>query len=235
MVVKTLSDSKTGTTPDASAASTTQLPLELPAFAPRYERDSFIVSHSNEAAWGAAQKWRSAQDPLLIVCGPKGSGKTHLANILAMDDGIFCDASSFIVGESNHPLFLFDDLPAAEPKPFLGLIDELIDRGKRVVLIGAGHPGMWAGGFEDLRTRIESAPRATMGEPDEALIQAVIAKGFKDRQLEVNRSVIAYAAPRLPRTFAAAHAFVARADELALNAKRGITVSLAQKLVDTIS
>ncbi len=235
MVVKTLSDSKTETTPESSAAPTTQLPLELPAFAPRYERDSFIISASNEAAWNAAQKWRAADEPLLIVCGPGGSGKTHLATILAMDDGVFCDASALAIGESDNALFLFDNLPDGEPRSFLALIDELIDRGKRVVLIGAGRPGMWAGGFADLRTRIESAPRATIGEPDEMLIQAVIAKGFRDRQLEVNRSVIAYAAPRLPRTFAAAHAFVARADKLALNAKRGITVSLAQKLVDTIS
>ncbi|NOX82119.1 MAG: hypothetical protein GXP06_03845 [Alphaproteobacteria bacterium] len=223
----------TGPQKDPATPAKAQLPLPLPAFTPSYERESFIVSASNEAAWRAAQTWRSSREPLLVICGPEGSGKTHLASILAIDGGVFCSATA--PPENHATLTLFDDMPAGEPKAFLGLIDDLMDGGTRVVLIGNRPPAGWAGGFEDLRTRIESAPRATILEPDEALIETVIAKGFRDRQLEVDRSVVVFAAPRLPRTFAAAHAFVARADALALKAKRGITVHLAQQLVDSIS
>jgi chromosomal replication initiation ATPase DnaA len=224
----------TGPSKDATTSAKAQLPLPLPAFTPSYARQSFIVSASNEAAWRAAQTWRSSRELLLVICGPEGSGKTHLANILAIDGGTFCSVGA-PPSENHSALILFDDLPSGEPKAFLGTIDELMEAGTRVVLIGNGLPASWAGGFEDLRTRIESAPRATILEPDEALIETVIAKGFRDRQLEVDRSVVVFAAPRLPRTFAAAHAFVARADALALNAKRGITVPLAQQLVDSIS
>ncbi len=220
---------------DITTPAKAQLPLPLPAFTPSYERESFIVSASNETAWCAAQTWRSSREPLLVICGPNGSGKTHLASILAVDGGVFCSAEAVTPPESRSALILFDDLPAAEPKTFLGIVDELMEGGTRVVLIGNGQPAIWAGEFEDLRTRIESAPRATIFEPDEALIETVIAKGFRDRQLEVDRSVVVFAAPRLPRTFAAAHAFVARADALGLKAKRGITVPLAQQLVDSIS
>ncbi len=223
----------TGPPKDAATPAKAQLPLPLPAFTPSYERESFIVSASNEAAWRAAQTWRSSREPLLVICGPKGSGKTHLASILAIDGGSFRSAEA--PPENRSALILYDDFPSGEPKAFLGIIEELMDGGTRVVLIGNGSPATWAGGFEDLRTRIESAPRATILEPDEALIETVIAKGFRDRQLEVDRSVVVFAAPRLPRTFAAAHAFVARADALALNAKQGITVPLAQQLVDSIS
>lgn len=224
----------TGPPKDPATPAKAQLPLPLPVFTPSYERESFIVSASNEAAWRAAQTWRSSRELLLVICGPEGSGKTHLASILAIDGGTFCSAEA-PPSENRSALILFDDLPVGEPKAFLGIIDELMEAGTRVVLIGNGSPATWAGGFEDLRTRIESAPRATILEPDEALIETVIAKGFRDRQLEVDRSVVVFAAPRLPRTFAAAHAFVARADALALNAKRGITVPLAQQLVDSIS
>ncbi len=225
----------TGPSKDAATTAKAQLPLPLPGFTPSYARESFIVSTSNEAAWRAAQTWHSSREALLVICGPEGSGKTHLASILAIDGGTFLSAATAKAPENRSALILFDDLPAGEPKAFLGVIDELMEGGTRVVLIGSGPPAIWAGGFEDLRTRIESAPRAAIFEPDEALIETVIAKGFRDRQLEVDRSVVSFAAPRLPRTFAAAHAFVARADALALNAKRGITVHLAQQLVDSIS
>ncbi len=225
----------TGPSKDPATSAKAQLPLPLPAFTPSYARQSFIVSASNEAAWRAAQTWRSSRQPLLVICGPAGSGKTHLASILAIDSGTFCSAENAPQPEHRSALILFDDMPVGEPKAFLGAIDGLMEAGTRVVLVGNGAPSVWAGGLEDLRTRIESAPRATIFEPDEALIEAVIAKGFRDRQLEVSRSVVVFAAPRLPRTFAAAHAFVARADELGLKAKRGITVPLAQQLVDSIS
>ena len=95
--------------------------------------------------------------------------------------------------------------------------------------------GDWASGLPDLRTRLEAMPRVTLEEPDEAyLLRRIIAKGFRDRQLNVNETVAAYAAPRLPRTFAAAHAFVARADEAALDQQKKITIPLAQDLIDNL-
>ncbi len=224
----------TSTTKDAVIDKAEQLPLALPAFSPNYEPGSFIVSESNEAAWLAARKWQTSDESLLIICGPKGSGKSYLAKILADQSGCFCDGTLSLAKLDSFGVFVFDNLPSMAPQHLLNYINDITQHGRRVVLVGNGRPSLWADGLKDLVTRIESAPRVEIEEPDEALIRAVIAKEFRDRQLEVGQAIIDYAVPRLPRTFAAAHEFVARADDLALSEKRSVTVPLAQKLVDRI-
>ena len=126
-------------------------------------------------------------------------------------------------------------MPADDPHAFLAAFESGAGEGRRFLLVGEGHPSSWSLGLKDLRTRLEAAPRASLTDPDEALIRAVIAKGFRDRQVTVSASVIEYAAPRLPLTFAAARAFVELADRTALEEKRKITAPFIQKLFDNLS
>lgn len=213
-----------------------QLPLALPETPPRYDRDGYIRSESNAASWRAGQAWLSSQEPALIICGPKGAGKTHLAHVLAGEErGVFLDAAAFAQKPSSASVVVVDDLPAPSPRDFLTALESCIEAGGRIILSGAGHPAEWAGGLKDLRTRLEAMPRAALLEPDEPLIRAVIAKGFRERQVRVSPTVIEFAALRLPRTFSAAHAFVVLADRAALEEKRSITTPFVQKLLDNFS
>lgn len=214
----------------------TQMSLPLPDRGPRYDRESFVVAEANEAAWRAAQRWLGSKEPALIICGPPGAGKTHLATILAVEaGGALCDTAELHAPPVGEGMIVLDGMPPADPNGFLAMLEDLTASGRRVVLAGAGHPGEWSGGLKDLRTRLEAMPRASLGEPDETLIRRVIAKGFRDRQLEVGPAVVEFAAPRLARTFAAARAFVALADRAALEEKRKISVALAQKIIDNLS
>lgn len=171
----------------------------------------------------------------MVICGPSSSGKTHLAHIATerFSGVVMDDANAPLPGQPRGCL-AFDNLPAGNPRDFLTLIEDRISAGVRVILAGNGRPGDWSEGLLDLRTRIEAMPRATLNEPDEALMRIVIAKSFQDRQIVVDQRVIGYAAPRLPRTFLAAQLFVARADELALEQKRKISTALAQKIINDL-
>ena len=212
-----------------------QLTLGLPRGAPRYDRESFSLSNANAPAWRCMEAWRDSNELALVICGPPGSGKTHLAHITAaMLGGEVADAATGPV-DATAPCVVFDNLPQGDPKALLGRIEELTNAGVRLVLAGRGHPAEWAEGLKDLHTRIEAMPRATLGEPDEALIRQVIAKAFRDRQIIVDEKVINYAVPRLPRTFAAAQAFVAQADEAAFAKQRKISMPLVQKITDDLS
>jgi len=213
-----------------------QLPLPLPAPPPRYDRDSFIIGPTNEAAWRAVEAWREAGEQALVICGPPGAGKTHLATILAAETaGAFFNLGAADAPPPGDGLVVIDDMPGENPRKLLATLEDLSARGRRVALAGAGHPGGWSGGLADLRTRLEAMPRASLGEPDETLLRQVMAKAFRDRQISVTPSLIAYAAPRLARTFDAARAFVALADRAALEEKRKISIALAQKIIDTLA
>ena len=212
---------------------TTQLVLPLPQHPPRYDRSAFLIAPTNETAWRAAQAWLASTEQSLIICGPPGSGKTHLATILTEAGGTFMDWRS-TPGEGGNDesnIVVLDNLPADDPRAFLTTHEELGAAGCRTVLVGRGHPGEWAMGLKDLRTRLEAIPRASLDQPDEGLLRAIISKGFADRQLSVDPAVVEYAAPRLPRTFAAAMAFVESADQEAARRKRKVTVALAKEII----
>lgn len=221
---------------NSQAKNLRQLSLSLPEMQPSYDAKGFVHSDANDAAWRIARSWRESEESVLVICGPTKSGKTHLAHLVTAGiDSCFMTPDQFVKGQELAPMIVVDNLPAPDPQDFLTALEQAVGRGARIVLAGAGHPSEWAMGLKDLRTRLEAMPRAVINEPDEPLIRAVIAKGFLDRQVMVNPSVVDYAAPRLPRTFAAAHQFVALADRSGLDQKRKISISLVQELVDTLS
>lgn len=209
--------------------------LSLPRKSPRYDRGSYTISDSNDAAWRCVNAWWASDEPAMVICGPPSSGKTHLAHIATERfSGVVTDDANAPLSGQPCDCLAFDNLPAGNPRDFLTLIEERIGAGTRIILVGNGRPGDWSQGLLDLRTRIEAMPRATLIEPDEALMRIVIAKSFQDRQIVVDQRVIDYAAPRLPRTFSAAQLFVARADELALEKNRKISTGLAQKIINDL-
>lgn len=212
-----------------------QLALSLPSEPPRYDKDAFFISDANRAAWQCVKSWWASSEPVLVISGPASAGKTHLLHIAVKElSGNVADTHYWSENTERAACIGIDDLPASDSKQFLSHIEGLTSANVRLVLAGNGHPAEWAGGLKDLRTRLEAMPRATLGEPDEALLRTVIAKSFRDRQILVDPRVIDYAAPRLSRTFAAAQAFVTLSDEKALKTKQKISTSLAQKIINDI-
>jgi chromosomal replication initiation ATPase DnaA len=220
-------------TGQTKSPETAQLPLPLPQLPPCYDREAFLIAPSNESAWRAAEAWLASDDPSLIICGPSGAGKTHLAAIIAEGRGVFTDWRAPAT-QSEYDIVVFDDLPPSDPRAFMTTVEDLASSGKRSVLVGRDNPGDWSQDLKDLRTRLEAIPRAVMSEPDEALLRAVMSKAFSDRQINVGHAVIEYAAPRLPRLFAAVHGFVALADEIAARRKRPVTISLAREILNSL-
>ncbi|MEO1252918.1 MAG: hypothetical protein AAFW81_11315 [Pseudomonadota bacterium] len=217
-----------------TASNAMQLTLPLPALRPRYDRASFLIAPSNENAWRAANAWLSSEEPALVICGPQGAGKTHLATIIAGDGGAFIDWRAPPPTATAPDVVVFDDLPAPEPRAFMTTIEEFAAAGKKTILVGRGHPSEWAMGLKDLRTRLEAIPRATLHEPDEGLLRAVMSKAFADRQIMVAPNVIEYAAPRLPRLFTAAQSFAALADSEAARRKKKVSVALAREIIEAL-
>lgn len=83
----------------------------------------------------------------------------------------------------------------------------------------------------DLASRLRAAPAVTIHTPDDLLLGSVLIKLFSDRQLNVSNDVISYVLPRMERSFSAARDIVARADQMALAEKRGISVPLLRKVM----
>lgn len=172
-----------------------------------------------------ADAWRRSDESLLLLCGPRGSGKTHILAILCAD----------LVETGAAVSFIDDARESAEPADLLVRIEQAKATGERLIIAGPGEPSDWARGLKDLATRLNAAPRITLGEPDEDLLRAVMTKMFADRQLRAPEAIAAYAAPRIAKTFAAAEQFVAALDALSIERGQPIGLKLAREAVANLS
>ena len=103
--------------------------------------------------------------------------------------------------------------------------------GHALLLTGRRAPHLWALGLADLQSRIEGAPHVKLGPPDDALLAAVLAKLFADRQIAPRPDAIPFLVARMDRSFEAAAAVVERLDRAALSEGRNITARLAAQLL----
>ncbi|NWG93159.1 MAG: hypothetical protein HXY21_11745 [Parvularculaceae bacterium] len=222
-----------------AVAAVRQMALDWPPPAPRLSREQFLLGVSNVAALRMLDDWARTGDQLLAVCGPASAGKTHLARIAAEQIGAQMISANTLgsqtAGAPKSSLVIDDLEHCGAPLDLLALIEGVSLGGGRLVLVGRGAPIEWARGFKDLETRLNAATRIALVEPDEALLKAVMAKLFSDRQLRAADDVIEYAAARLPKTFAAAEAFVAGMDAASLEAGTGIGRALAREVVANLS
>ncbi len=213
-----------------------QLILDLPVRA-ALGRGDFVVAPANAAALAAVDGWQGWPQGRLVLAGPEGAGKTHLARLWQGDRpgtawaegcdlteaavpglataGVAVDAAEAVAGD-----------PARE-RALLHLLNLAQAEGAPVLLAARRPPRDWGVRLADLASRLAASAVALLPAPDDALLAAVLAKLFADRQVTVAPEVIGYLLPRMERSLATAGRLVADLDARALAQGRAITVPLA--------
>lgn len=213
-----------------------QLGLDLTVRRTDYRRSNFVVTAANAGALGLTLAFLESNEPGLAVTGPPGSGKTHLLHILAEAGGGEVIEAAALDGAGGDPgaLMIVDNAHNADPKRLLALLETVRARRGRIAIAGSAGPRSWAHGLRDLETRLEAMARVSLDEPDEDLLRAVIVQRFRERQWRAAEGVAEYAAPRIPRTFAAAERFVAAVGAEAIAAGKPISQGLARKILENL-
>jgi chromosomal replication initiation ATPase DnaA len=215
---------------------TPQLAFDFP-HRPAFGADDFLVAPSNETAIAWLDRWPDWPGPALILYGPPGCGKTHLAHVWqarsrALDlspDGLTIETLPDRLG--NAVEILVDGAAAMAERPLLHLVNLTAERGGHLLLTASEPPSRWPSALPDLRSRLLAMPVVAVQPPDDALIGAVLLKLFADRQLVVAEDVIGFLLRHMERSFAAARRLVAGLDRAGLVAHRPITVPLARDVL----
>ncbi len=207
--------------------------------------EDFLIAPPNAEAVRWLDAWPDWPGPALVIFGPAGSGKTHLAQVFQAKSNA-CRVTPADLGESQPPAYL-GDAPAAiledadgvcgpggggPEEAVLHLYNHLAESGRHLMLTAKQPPARWGIGLKDLASRLNTASQAGIGAPDDALIAAVLVKQFADRQLNIDADVISFMLTRMERSFEAARAMVAAIDALALRERRNITVALVRQVLD---
>jgi DnaA regulatory inactivator Hda len=217
-----------------------QLPLDF-EHRPSLTGEDFLVVESNRDAVIWLDRWPDWPTPALVIHGPAGCGKTHLAHVfLARSGG---RKLSILDMSADEPRDLIEDIPAcviedAErfleaglEQALLHLYNALKETGGQLLLTSRRPPSRWPVHLADLRSRLNTATAVRIGPPDDTLMQAVVVKLFADRQLKVDQDVVTFMLARMERSFDAARELVARIDAAALKERRKITARLVRDLL----
>ncbi|WP_106744824.1 DnaA ATPase domain-containing protein [Yoonia maritima] len=199
--------------------------------------NDFFVSGANAQAFAMLTAPQSWPDRKLVVAGPKGCGKSHLARIFQIQtDALTVDAGSLAPDFQTDAKFVIvedmENLPQASEEAMFHLHNHLRNTGGTLLMTAQTAPTRWSIALPDLASRMQATTVTQIDNPDDALLSALIMKLFSDRQMMPKPALVQYLMTRIERSFAAAADIVNQLDDAALTTGRKINKALAADLLD---
>jgi chromosomal replication initiation ATPase DnaA len=221
----------------AASVQPRQLAFALP-HAESLTRDNFLEGPANEAGLALVDSWPDWPNRAMLLVGPDGSGKSHLASIWAEQAGARSTSARALTAAAVPGALATGALVVEDLKP--GDFDEramfhlmnLAREDEAFVLMTARlPPSAFEVELRDLRSRLRAVPAVSLLPPDDLLFRSLIVKFCADRQLSVDETVVSYLTTRIERSYAAVRQAVELLDSEALRLGRPVTRALAAELL----
>ena len=214
-----------------------QLAFALP-HAESLGRDNFLEGPANAAGLALVDSWPDWPNRIMLLVGPEGSGKSHLAAIWAEEAGARSTSAhaltaASVPGTLATGALVVEDLRSqdVDERALFHLMNLAREDGASVLITARTPPSAFQLELRDLRSRLRAVPVVSLLPPDDQLFRALIVKFCADRQLAVDETVVSYLTSRIERSFAAARQAVDLLDAEALRLGRPVTRALAAELL----
>jgi DnaA family protein len=224
-----------------------QLPLALRW--PRRQRFEHFHPGANAATLASVEQLaREPGAPWLYLCGPTGSGKSHLlmaACQVAIEGGrtvqylplaSLRDKAVAIRGVAGSEFLALDGLEAivgnrdAEHALF-DVYNQAKAEGAALLFAAEALPSQLGLGLPDLRSRLGACQQALLKPLDDAERRAVLRQQAATRGIELDDTVLDWLFARYARDLGALLDLLDRVDQASLAAKRRITVPFLRDLL----
>ncbi len=206
---------------------------------PALGREDFLVNACNSEAIRWIDAWPDWPSPALIVYGPTGCGKTHLAQVWRHRTQASRLTTEDIDSTPPHDLLeaqrtcIIDGIVGdARETALLHLYNTAAELGGHILIAAREPPARWNIDLPDLSSRFTAAPAAEITAPDDELLEAVFTKVFRDMGIEIDSAVIRYLLARIERSFEAVVTMARTLDRAALSQQSRITIPLARAVFE---
>jgi len=206
-----------------------QLIFKFPTYQ-AYQKEDFYVSPSNQEAYDFIVSWPKWMKRIINICGPSGSGKSHLASILKSKTSCLQVNSH----ELNDKIFtkfktkealIIENLDEKISEFFLFALWNFALQDNKFLLITSTKPiNLYEFKLNDLISRINSSLIISIKLPSDELISVILAKNFSDKQIKVEKKHIDYIIKRIDRSYEKISQFILTLDKYSL--KKGSPFSL---------
>ncbi len=200
-----------------------------------YRREEFVVSAANAEAVRLVEGGAPWHGGALVLVGPGGAGKTHLALAWAAQAGaVQLEAAApqdDLARLSGRPILL-EHADQAPADTLFHLINMAGEPGGALLMTSRLLPSAWPAALPDLRSRLNALPVAELGPPDDDMLLGVLKKFFRERNIRAADEVFAYLIRRMERSVPVARDLVERLDEAAAAQNREISRALARQVLE---
>jgi chromosomal replication initiation ATPase DnaA len=208
-----------------------RLSLKRPA---AYTRDAFIKGASNADALAALDAWPRWPGGALVLVGPEGVGKTHLARAWAGDvKAVLLDREApDIAAAAGRPVLLEDVDQGVADEALFHLINLAAREGGSLLLTARTAPVAWTATLGDLRSRLNALTVSEIAAPDDEVLSGVLRKFFRERNIRPHDDVYPYLLRRMERSIPGAEEIVRRLDETEDGQMRPVSRVLAREILE---
>ncbi|MDB3955423.1 DnaA/Hda family protein [Alphaproteobacteria bacterium] len=213
-----------------------QLILNLRSL-PSMGRNDYFVSEVNKEAVSWLDSWPNWTTFGFIVCGPLGSGKSHLAQVLkTLSHGDIIEAKDIsnknIDQLSEKKCLIIENLELLTSETLLfHLYNMLLENKNNLMLTSKFNMSQINFELPDLKSRLLSMPQVNIDFPDDRLLKNLLIKQFLDKGILVEMDVIDYLIKRIDRSFEAISKLVAKIDFKSLEKAKKITIPFIKNTI----
>lgn len=210
----------------------------------------FMVTDCNREAFAMVAQWPHWPENGLVIYGPEGCGKTHLAHLLVdkvkktLQHGeniSIVNAAQIkmrnvnrLAMENKH--LVVENLTAKADNEALFHLFNIFhnEEGRSILWTSATAPHYMHFPLKDLQSRLNMLPSIAIKDPDDQMLQMLIVKLFNDRQLRISPEILEYIIHHTQRSFFYVCRLVEEIDAVSLAYQVSVNYFVVQKALSIL-
>ncbi|MDR0632645.1 MAG: hypothetical protein LBF84_00715 [Holosporales bacterium] len=182
---------------------------------------------------GGSGTWR-----ITCVCGPRESGKTHIASMFKQvthaatltPDACGIQPSE-ILADRKVNAFVLDNIEYFEEEWLFNVFNLLVNKSAIALFTVGSFVPQWNFHLKDLESRLKSTNIINIYPPDDDLIKNIITKQCQDNGIYIDASTTDFLIKRIPRRFEDINYWVRKLNKYSLISGAKISKTLVMQLL----